>query len=59
MQVYVQRAGSDLACNVHEFVCVCVCVCVCVYVRDEYGVQAIYITMQVCSSRCTCYVITV
>ena len=34
MQVYVQKTGSDLACNVHEFVCVCMCVCarVCVCV---------------------------
>ena len=27
------------------YVCVCVCVCMCVCVCDEYGAQAIYITM--------------
>ena len=30
-------------------VCVCACACVCVCVCDQYGVQAIYITMQVCT----------
>ena len=47
--------------HVRVCVCVCVCVCICVYVCvcvcvcvcDEYGVQAIYITMQVCSCTCT------
>ena len=40
-------------------VCLCVCVCVCVCVCDEYGIQAIYITMQVCSCTFTCFVNTV
>ena len=39
------------------YVRVCACVCVCVCVCDEYGVQAIYITMQVCSCTCTLYVL--
>ena len=45
-------------------VCVCVCVfvfvCVCVCVWDEYGVQAIYITIK-CVHSCTyrCFVKTV
>ena len=34
---------------VYVCVCVCVCVYVCVCVWDEYGVQAIYITNQVCT----------
>ena len=38
------------------FVCVCVCVCVCD--KYMYGVQAIYIAMQVCAQVhvCTCTV---
>ena len=38
------------------FVCVCLCVCcvcVCVCVSEEYDVQAIYITVQVCAQVCT------
>ena len=44
MQVYCIRVCVCCTC-----VCVCVrCVCVCC-VCDEYGIQAIYITMQVCT----------
>ena len=48
----------DLTCNVH--VCVCTSgVCVCGG-GDEYGVQAIYITIKcVHSCTCTCFVKTV
>ena len=52
----------QVVCSVHEWcvcvcVCMCVCMCVCVCVCDEYGVQAIYITIKcVHSCICTCFV---
>ena len=50
---HLSNNASILYANVCVCVCfVCVCVCVCVCESDAYGVQAIYITMQVCAQVC-------
>ena len=53
MSLQVVRACVFSARVVCVYVCVYVCVCMC----DEYGVQAIYITIKcVHSCICTCFV---